>query len=137
MSTPQLNDSLFNNISTKCFLTSDDTSASLLVYSVFLLSNFVVGLPANIWVVWLLCYGTREPLASEIYFLILSCCETLYCLGLPAQLYCMFSFENLSPGLNILLVLQSHLVWLCRPVLQSCMCLERYIAVVHPLTFIR
>lgn len=135
MSTIQLNDSLYSNISTKCpVILRDDTTAGLSIISIILISNFLVGFPANVWVVWLICRGTRELLASEIYLISLAVCEILYCLGLPVQLYCMHSFERVSDGIYNLLMLQWLLVWVCRPIFQSCV--ERYIAVVHPLIFI-
>lgn len=137
MSTPQLNGSLSDNVSATCRITQDDTGVGPSIYSSTLLINFVVGIPANVWTVWLICQGTREQLASEIHLLSLVGCEILFCLGLPAQLYCMFSSEQVSHGFLTLLVMQSHLVWVCRPLLQLCICFERYVAVVHPLKFIR
>ena len=138
MSATQLNDSLFNNTSTKCMPTTQDiTDAGLYIMSIALLGNFVVGVPANMWMFWLICHGTKELLASDTYLLSLAFCEILYCLGLPAQLYCMYGFERAVDGLPFLLIVQMYLVWTGRPVFQSCICVERYIAVVHPLTFIR
>lgn len=138
MSTTQLNDSLSNIISTKCEVVPlDITEAGFSFMVIFLLSNFVVGLPANAWVIWLICHGTREQLASELCLLSLAVCEMLYHLGLPAQLYCMYSFEDASDGLAKLLIIQGLLVWVGRPIFQSSICVEHYTAVVHPLIFIR
>lgn len=114
------------------------------IQSALLLINFVVGLPANVWMVWLICGGTTELLASKIYSLNLAVSEILYCLGLPAQLYCMYNvhntmriFQQSYDGIDILLAVQMSLVWIGRPIFQSCICVEHYIAVVHPLIFIR
>ena len=128
-----LNDSLLNP---RCsHVRSDDSEAGLALTSILLLSNFVVGLPANVWMVWLACH--REVLASEIYLLSLASCEILYCVGLPAQLYCMYTPERVSEGIAELLAVQWTLVWIGRPLFNTSVCVERYMAVVHPLIFIR
>lgn len=143
MSKIQRNDTLFNSTSAECMkLLSGDTDANISVIFVFLLINFVVGLPANVWMVWIICHGTTELLTSEIHHLSLAVCEIVYCLGLPAELYCMYDFEHMRiprphDGLYILLTLQMALLWTGRPIFQCCICVERYIAVVHPLIFIR
>lgn len=149
MSRIQQNNTLFSNISTQClaemsaFLPHDSDVGSSLA-SAILLINFVVGLPANVWVFWLICHGTTELLASEIHSLSLAVSETLFCLGVPLNLYCLHNLVHStvrifhwSYGLDILLIVQMCLLWLGRPIFQSCICIERYIAVVHPLIFIR
>lgn len=145
MSKIQRNNTLFNSFSAECMiLPSGDTNADISVTSVFLLINFVVSLPANVWMVLIICHGTTELLASEIHHLSLAVSEIVYCLGLPAKLYCMYNFEHTATGilrphdgLYVLLILQMSLVWMGRPIFQCCICVERYIAVVHPLIFIR
>lgn len=138
MSTKQLNDSLLDGSHyTRCAFTLHDDADTGHIMSILLLNYFVVSLPANVWVVWLICRGTREVFASEICLLSLAVCEILYCVVVPAQLYCMFNFEHVSDGLAILLTVQWPLLWVGRPIFQSCICVERYIAVVHPLIFIR
>lgn len=146
MSRIQQNDTLCNDISATCMLfLPDHTDVGFSITSAFLLINFVVGLPANVWRVWLICGGTTELLATQIYSLNLAVSEILYCLGLPAQLYCMYNvvhntmrlFQQPYDGMDILLAMQMSLVWIGRPIFQSCICVEHYIAVVHPLIFIR
>lgn len=141
MSVIQQNKTLVSNISQQCF---GFMPAERAISSIFLLINFVVGLPANLWVIWLICSGTTEQLASDIHPLTLAVSELTYCLCLPVELFCLYASEDAAKWifqppepLYILLMLQSGLVWVARPLFQCCICVERYIAVVHPLIFMR
>lgn len=141
MSIIQQNETLVSNISQQCF---ECMAAERAISSIFLLINFVVGLPANLWVIWLICNGTREQLASEMQHLTLAVSELTYCLSLPVELLYLYASEDTAKWifqprqpLYVLLVMQNGLVWVGRPLFQCLICVERYIAVVHPLIFIR
>ena len=103
----------------------------------FLLPYMVVGLPANLWVMWLITHGTKDSLAAELFHLNRAICETLFLLGSPLQLYCVFDPAGSGPAVQILVIELFALIWFGRPLFQCSICLERYLAVVHPLTFIR
>lgn len=140
MSVIQQNKTLVSNISQQCF---ELMPAERAISSIFLLINFVAGFPANLWVIWLICNGTTEQLASDIHQLTLAISELTYCLFLPVELSCLYTSEAAKwiicppQPLYILWALQSDLVWVGRPLFQCCICVERYIAVVHPLIFMR
>lgn len=118
------------------------------VSSVFLLVNFAVGFPVNLWVVWLICKGTTKMLSSELHYLSLAASELTYCLVLPLQLFCTFASQDMQrraswifqPHLtfvSVLFKLLIGMVWMARPIFQCSICLERYTAVVHPHLYMR
>lgn len=98
--------------------------------------NFLVGLPANMYVVWLIAGGAGGPVASELFALNLSVSEILFCVF---SLYMMLHFLLRMPvdvGMQMLQYV-INLMFMSRPTFQSCICLERYLAVVHPTVFLR
>lgn len=118
------------------------------ISSVFLLINFAVGIPLNLWVVWLICKGTTKMLSSELYNLSLAVSELTYCLVLPIQLFCTFAsedtqrhagwiFQPQQTFFSVLFKLLIGMVWMARPIFQCSICVERYTAVVHPHLYLR
>lgn len=118
------------------------------IFSVFLLINFAVGFPVNLWVVWLICKGTTKMLSSELHDLSLAVSELTYCLVLPIQLFCIYASEDMqrhvrwpfqpnSTFVSVLFEIQIGMVWLARPLFQCSICVERYTAVVHPHLYTR
>lgn len=134
-------ESIFSNVSAECFLFFRDTDVTISFCIFSLVTNFVVGLPANLCMIWSICGGTMEVLMAEIHHLSLAVCEMLYCLGLPTQLYCFITciWTDWFPPHQLYSLGKLHigLVWIGRPIFQSFICVERYIAVVHPLVYIR
>ncbi|XP_056121972.1 hydroxycarboxylic acid receptor 2-like [Rhinichthys klamathensis goyatoka] len=94
--------------------------------------NLLFGLPTHSYVIWFIITGTGSGVASEFFNLNLSVCELGVCLN------CLFyimsvCFQRISK-------LPLFLLGLCitgRPVFQCLMCVERYLAVVHPVTFLK
>lgn len=115
------------------------------ISSVILLLNFLVGFPMNLWVAWLICEGTTKMLSSELHHLSLAISDLTFCLLLPAQLFFTYASEDVQrhaklitqPFFSVLLKLLVGMVWMARPIFQCCICLERYIAVVHPQLYLR
>lgn len=132
---------IFSNVSVECSPFFRDTDVTISFFIFFLVANFVVGLPANLCTILSICGGTTEVLMAEIHHLSLAVCEMLHCLGLPTQLCCLIACNwtdwSLPHQLYSLGKLQIGLVWIGRPIFQSCICVERYIAVVYPLVYIR
>ena len=131
-----------NSTTNVIFLKCGIPSPALILYiqgmtGTLLLPYVVVGLPANLWVMWLIIHGTKDSLAAELFHLNIAICETIFLLGTPLQLYCTFGPADSGPAVIILVAEQWMLINFGRPLFQCCICLERYLAVVHPLTFIR
>ncbi|XP_042567363.1 hydroxycarboxylic acid receptor 2-like [Cyprinus carpio] len=94
--------------------------------------NVLVGLPTHFYVIWLIITGTGSGIASEFFILNLSVseiCNSLNCL-----------IFLLSIWYSSLLILQLFLIGISitgSPLFQCLMCVERYLAVVHPVTFLK
>ncbi|ROL47374.1 Hydroxycarboxylic acid receptor 2 [Anabarilius grahami] len=109
------------------------STASLESLDIFLYSiGFLFGLPIHSYVIWLTITGTGSGVASEFFNLNLSVCEIGNSLtGLISVLSVNFSsFLTLSYFLQGLAITG-------RPLFQCLMCVERYLAVVHPVTFLK
>ncbi|XP_056587664.1 somatostatin receptor type 5-like [Triplophysa dalaica] len=96
--------------------------------------NFLFGLPTHIYIVWLIVKGTKSAIASEFLILNLSVCEIGNCLNslLSLFIYCTL-FKSLEAFTDFLLVLSIT----GRPLFQCLICVERYLAVIHPVTFLK
>ncbi len=94
--------------------------------------NFVFGLLTHSYVIRLIVTGTRSKIASEYFILNLSVCEIGNCVN--------SLFYILSNVFSCLLTLVTFLQGLAvtgHPLFQSLICVERYLAVVHPVTFLK
>ncbi len=94
--------------------------------------NLVFGLLTHSYVLWLIVMGARSKIASEFFILNLSVCEIGNCVNslfyiLSKVFSCLFTLVTFLQGLAVA----------GRPLFQSLMCVERYLAVVHPVTFLK
>ncbi|XP_039545555.1 G-protein coupled receptor 35-like [Pimephales promelas] len=94
--------------------------------------SLLFGPPTHSYVIWLIVKGSGRGVASEFFQLNLFCCEICICVD--------FLFYILSKYISSLLPL-AVLIQGCgmtgRPLFQCIMCVERYLAVVHPVTFLK
>jgi len=101
---------------------------------IFLYSiDLLFGLPTHSYVIWLIITGTGS-VASEFFNLNLSFCELGSCLN--CLFYIVVScawFSHLKTFTYLLLGLGIT----GRPLFQCLICVERYLAVVHPVTFLK
>ncbi|KAI4894602.1 hypothetical protein NFI96_000713 [Prochilodus magdalenae] len=96
--------------------------------------NFFVGLPLNIYVCILLIRAGKLD-GSVIFSFSQTVSEILYALQLPLCVLCRVDVRNLC-----FLTLVTFVSATCinaRLVFQGCVCFERYLAVVHPVTFLK
>ncbi|XP_059397952.1 uracil nucleotide/cysteinyl leukotriene receptor-like [Carassius carassius] len=94
--------------------------------------NFLFGFPTHFYIIWLIITGTGSGVASEFFILNLSVCE------LPNTLNIFL--HVLDRWFSSLKTLQYFLLGLGitgHPLFQCLMCVERYLAVVHPVTFLK
>ncbi|XP_035262713.1 P2Y purinoceptor 1-like [Anguilla anguilla] len=94
--------------------------------------NMAVGFPANIMVMWQVATKKSDSSTSDIFIFNLAIVDAYFCLMTPIEL------------LNRLL-LNDKLTWYFQrfaygikdttPLFLTCICLDRYIAVVHPIVF--
>ncbi|XP_042567456.1 chemokine XC receptor 1-like [Cyprinus carpio] len=96
--------------------------------------NFLVGLPTHSYVMWLIVTGTGSGVASDFFILNLSACEIGNCLN---SLFCILVRFIWFSYLTILTEFLSGLAITGHPLFQCLMCVERYLAVVHPVTFLK
>ncbi len=94
--------------------------------------GLLFGVPAHSYVIWLIITGTGSGVASEFFTLNHSVCEIGNCL------LCSFdTMKNLLSCLKIVSDFVKGLGITGHPLFQSLMCVERYLAVVHPVTFLK
>ncbi|XP_050948628.1 chemokine XC receptor 1-like [Labeo rohita] len=94
--------------------------------------TFLFGLPTHSYVTWLIIRGTGSRVTSEFFILNLSVCEIGICLN--SFVHAMLYWLSSHPTLKFFFV---GLTITGRPLFQCLMCVERYLAVVHPITFLK
>ncbi|XP_048021453.1 lysophosphatidic acid receptor 5-like [Megalobrama amblycephala] len=104
-------------------------SLEICVYSI----NLFFSLPANSYIIWLIIIGTLSVgVASEFFILNLCVCELGICLnGLVFRLSRWISSLEITDGFLM------GFTFTGRPLFQCLICVERYLAVVHPVTFLK
>ncbi|KAJ8000844.1 hypothetical protein DPEC_G00184610 [Dallia pectoralis] len=98
---------------------------------------FLLGTPALVWCLWIsLIEGTSEGLKpTQIFPINLFMVELLFCVqSLLQVIYQRFLPQNMF--LQVVDFLY-YISWVSRPFFQTCICVERYMAVVQPVAFIK
>ncbi|KAK2918637.1 P2Y purinoceptor 1-like [Channa argus] len=101
-------------------------------YFVVKILNFWVGTPCNILVLWQIASRKRDASTSDIFFFNLAILDVYFCLMTPLEV-------------TNRLLLDDNGVWYFQrfaygikdvaPLFLMCICLDRYMAVVHPVLF--
>jgi len=93
--------------------------------------NVLFGLPTHSFILWLIATGAGRGIASELFILNVSICEIVFCLrSLISAL--ANEFSNLW---EIVMFLTGIVI--TGRFFQCLICVERYLAVVHPVTFLK
>ncbi|XP_058613450.1 C-C chemokine receptor type 5-like [Onychostoma macrolepis] len=100
-------------------------------YPIYAIS-VLLGFPTNFYVIWLIVRGTGNGLAAEFFSLNISISEIILCLH---SLTCLLEYTFEIP--SIMWPILIGLIITGRPLFQCLMCVEHYLAVVHPVTFLK
>jgi hypothetical protein len=98
---------------------------------------FLLGTPALVWCLWLSLSGSLSGglKPTQVFPINLFAVELVFCVHfvLAVTTYLLTKNVMLRNNNNVLY----YLVWTCRPLLQSCICVERYLAVAQPVAFLK
>ncbi|KAK6324490.1 hypothetical protein J4Q44_G00038320 [Coregonus suidteri] len=97
--------------------------------------NLLLGLPTNVYVLWLIVTGAGGTMASEFFTLNLALSEIFY--SLSNLMYIIHDHIQENGALLSVGTFFAGFNLFGRPLFQCCICVERYLAVVHPVTFLK
>ena len=106
-----------------------------IIYTAAYSINLFLGLPTNLYGLWLIVTGAGGLVASDFFTLNLAVSEILFCLNCLLNIFYMYFQINGS----VLKVIGfcTGFISTGRPLFQCSVCVERYLAVVHPVTFLK
>lgn len=109
-----------------------DMPAVLVWYLGLQFINMFLGIPANLMVLWLIRKNKGDSSTSDIFILQLAVLDVLFCLTPPLELANLVFLTSSSPWyvLRFFYGMKDS-----SPLFLSCICLDRYVAVVHPVAF--
>ena len=95
---------------------------------------FVLGVPIFGYVLRLITTG--NALASEIFIFNIAAAELIFCLCVPVVTTVHLIVAGLQHYVETI-VFPYAVIYCSRPLFHCCICLERYLAVVHPVVFLK
>ncbi|KAI7794543.1 putative somatostatin receptor type 2-like, partial [Triplophysa rosa] len=96
--------------------------------------NMILGLPANCYVLWLSVNEMIRGQSTEIFVFNATLVEVLFCTSYVFLIQEYF-FQCADCGMKTIFI--GMILWSGRPMFQTCICVERYFGVLHPLTFLK
>ncbi|KAJ8408668.1 hypothetical protein AAFF_G00253030 [Aldrovandia affinis] len=109
-----------------------DMPAVILFYLGMQFINMFLGIPTNLMVLWLLHKNKGDSSSSDIFILHLALLDTFFCLIPPLELA---NIVYLTTSSTWYVLRFFYGVKDCSPLFLSCICMDRYMAVLHPITF--
>ena len=129
---PQVQDLMMENttLSDICFPCVDSiASVTGLIF------NFLFAVPANSWVLRLMMTSAGFLTDKmEVFEFKIALNELLFCLITPVFFIGPYLFRDV---LSKSILFLSFPIIITRPLFQCCICLDRYMAVIHPVVFLR
>ncbi|XP_038589256.1 proteinase-activated receptor 3 [Micropterus salmoides] len=110
-----------------------DTHGFLIWYLCLQFINMFLGIPANVMVLWLIRKNKGDSSTSDIFIINLAVLDILFCLTPPLELANIVFLPTTSRNWLILFFFYGMKDF--SPLFLSCICLDRYMAVIHPITF--
>ncbi len=99
--------------------------------------SLLFGFPTQSYVIWLIITGSRNRVASEFFILNISASEIIFFLFALIYLQRVTNRSLQGSGqLTALMFLTGNIIT-TRPLFQCLICVESYLAVVHPVTFLK
>ncbi|KAI5617503.1 hydroxycarboxylic acid receptor 2-like, partial [Silurus asotus] len=95
----------------------------------------LVGTPANSWCLWFYFCSKWKVKQTHVLLLNVIIIELLFCLAFAAELLNILIIRNYT-CLRVIYFFLS-MFWSGRPLVQTCICTEQYLAVRHPIIFLR
>ncbi len=128
------NSSLQIDNSTSIFNEALNCQGHLGIFFIFVVTTlfFIVGTPIHCWSLWLFLHGNIKP--KLVFPLNITILELFCCFLCIVNLIINSYFSLKAYKLSLFLI---GLCWTFRPLLQIFMCVEHYLAVIHPVIFLR
>ncbi|XP_063077047.1 P2Y purinoceptor 8-like [Engraulis encrasicolus] len=94
-----------------------------------------VGIPASVWLLWVLVQRQRSGTSNDIYVVNLTVMDLFYNVGTAPSMINYIAFRNHA------FVLLDEILYsfsaIGRPLFMTCMCMDCFMAVVYPITYMK
>ncbi|KAK6471564.1 chemokine XC receptor 1-like isoform X5 [Huso huso] len=111
-----------------------DNPAGFAFWSAIEILTAILGLPANVAVLWILLRKQITLSSSEVFIMNMAVMDALFCLNAPLDISNYYFLGN--PIIYSVTHFVYHFNRIGGPLFLCCICVERYMAVVHPVTYL-